>query len=297
MARYVKASDSVVGETHSQSPSSALASSVPGSPSVATWFILPFIVALVSVGTWKLLGTELPRPAASGIPLLASVVVILGLERFFPLHRGWNRRPDRMDLVLLVVNRGVDLALLGGTVALIAALGDTVRVVSLWPTSWPVALQVVAGITVGEFLRYAIHRYSHRPGLWWAVHRTHHEPERMYSLNGPRLHPLNYLWVSAAHGVPMLVLGAPLEVVLVVMNVTALFVVFQHANLKLRFDGINRVFATPDVHRIHHAREIVGLGANFSIVLVVVDLIFGTYAPADADIPVDGIGSAGPHGS
>ncbi|MBL4688779.1 MAG: sterol desaturase family protein [Nannocystaceae bacterium] len=287
----------MIGETHSQSPSSALASSVVAPPSVATWFILPFMLAAVSVGTWKLLGTDLPRPAASGIPLLVSVVAILVLERFFPLHRAWNRRPDAADLILLVVNRGVDLALLGGTVALIAVLGDTLRGVSLWPTSWPVALQVVAGITIGEFLRYAMHRYSHRPGLWWAVHRTHHQPERMYSLNGPRLHPLNYLWVSAAHGVPMLLLGAPVEVVLVVMNVTALFVVFQHANLKLRFDGINRVFATPDVHRIHHARQIVGIGANFSIVLVLVDLIFGTYAPADTEVAVDGIGSAGPQGS
>lgn len=263
-------------------------------PSIATWFILPLSVAAIAIATWELQNSDLPRAAASGLPLLVTVLMVLGLERIFPAHRSWNRRPDRKDLVLLVVNRFVDAAIVGGTLVLVAVLGEHLRVESIWPAGLPVPVQVILGLLIGELLRYGMHRYSHRPGFWWRVHRTHHEPDRMYVLNGPRLHPVNYLWVSAAHVVPMLLLGASLSVVLVVINVTALFVVFQHANLRMRFDGLNQVLATPDVHRIHHARSATTKGANYAIILLLVDRVFGTFEPAGQEVVADGIGPVDP---
>jgi sterol desaturase/sphingolipid hydroxylase (fatty acid hydroxylase superfamily) len=247
------------------------------------------LVVGIGLASWHLLGTDLPRPVASGVPLLASVLVILVLERLFPVHRAWNARPDGKDLALLVINRVVDIALLAALVTFMDRVGTGFGAV--WPQTWPVAVQVAVGITLAEGIRYLLHRLSHRPGWLWRVHRTHHEPERMYVLNGPRLHPANYLWVAAAHGVPMLLLGASFEVVVVTINVTALFVVFQHANLRLRFDGLNRVFATPDVHRLHHARDMPRAGVNYSVVLVLIDRMFGTYAPP-AEVEADGIGLA-----
>lgn len=283
---------------HVVEPSAAAqTASTRDKPALVTWFIFPTLVAGIALGTWQLLGRDLPRPAATGLPLVLSVLLIMGLERVFAVHRAWNRRPDAKDLVLLVFNRFLDVALLVGTVTLVAALGETIRFASLWPTAWPVPLQVLAGILLGETLRYGMHRYSHRPGFWWRVHRTHHEPDRMYVLNGPRLHPANYLWVAAAHVVPMLLLGAPLPVVLVVINVTALFVVFQHANLRLCFDGLNQVLATPDVHRLHHARKPTAKGVNYAIIFVLVDRVFGTYAPPTDELGVDGIGPADPQGT
>jgi len=276
----------VIGTTHAQ----ASVETAARSPHPLTWFILPTLVAVVPTLSWTLLQTDLPRPAASGLPLIATLVVLLILERLFPLHRAWNRWPDTTDLVLLVANRGVDLAVVAITVVVVAAAAEPLALTSVWPSTWPVVLQVTAGIFLGETVRYGLHRISHRPGLWWRVHKTHHQPDRMYTLNGPRLHPLNYLWAAAAHTVPMLFLGAPIEVLLVVMNTTVLFVIFQHANLRLDFRGINQVFATPDVHRIHHAREGSDREANFSIVLVLIDRLFGTYAPVGADIAADGIG-------
>jgi sterol desaturase/sphingolipid hydroxylase (fatty acid hydroxylase superfamily) len=79
--------------------------------------------------------------------------------------------------------------------------------------------------------------------------------------------------------------------VVLTANLTVFFVLFQHANLRLRFDGLHRVLATPDVHRLHHARR--SRGVNFGIVLLVFDVLFGTYQPAGAEPGPDDIGPTG----
>jgi sterol desaturase/sphingolipid hydroxylase (fatty acid hydroxylase superfamily) len=252
-------------------------------PGFFTWLIFPTLLAAVAGGSLALLSRPVPPPVVSVAVLLALIVVISGLERLFPQHRAWNRRPDPVDLALMVFNRLVDVGVIAGTLALVGGLqraGVRLGLLHAWPTGAPLLVQALLGITLAEGIRYALHRASHHPGWLWRVHRIHHQPARMYALNGPRLHPANQLWVGMAHLVPMLLLGAALPAVILTANLTVFFVLLQHANLRLRFDGWNRVLATPDVHRLHHrkdAREDV----NFGIVLLLFDRVFGTYRPAE----------------
>jgi sterol desaturase/sphingolipid hydroxylase (fatty acid hydroxylase superfamily) len=150
--------------------------------------------------------------------------------------------------------------------------------------------QAGLGVLLAEAVRYLLHRLSHRPGLLWRVHRTHHQPERMYALNGPRLHPGNYVWIAIANSVPMLSLGAPGKAVVLAAVVTSFFVLFQHANVQLPFGGWNWLLATPDVHRLHHERRRGRQGVNYGIVLLLFDRLFGTYARHEAEVAVDAIG-------
>jgi ornithine lipid hydroxylase len=267
-------------------------------PALATWLIFPALLVAVTAGSLALLRGPLPPPAVALVVLVAAVAAILALERVFPQHRAWNRRPEGRDLALIIVNRLVDAALIAGVLALVARLqaaGVRLWFLHAWPTGAPLLLQALLGITIAEAIRYGIHRRSHGPGLLGRVHVTHHQPARMYALNGPRLHPANQLWVGGAHVVPMLLLGARLEALVLAANITVLFVLFQHANLRLRFDGLNRLLATPDVHRMHHRRE-AREGVNYGIVLLVFDWLFGSYRPAAAVGPED-IGPARARGS
>lgn len=257
-------------------------------PGPATWLVFPALLAGVVGLSLALLHRSLPPPLVATAVLVVLVVVVLLLERLFPQHRAWNRRPEASDLALLVGNRLVDVAVIAGTLALVGALGTHLTVVHVWPTGAPLLLQALLGVTVAEAVRYVLHRRSHQPGLLGRVHRTHHDPRRMYALNGPRVHPANALWVGAAHVVPMLLLGAPLAAVVLAANLTAFFVLFQHANLRLRFDGWNLLLATPDVHRLHHRNQ-AGPAVNYGIMLLVFDRLFGTYRPA-APVGVEDIG-------
>jgi sterol desaturase/sphingolipid hydroxylase (fatty acid hydroxylase superfamily) len=255
------------------------------SPRLLTWLVFPAALAAVAAASLALLGRA-PPPLVTGAVLLGSVLLILALERLFPLHRSWNRSPEGLDLALLLGNRLVDVLVLSGSLALMARLPAASW--RLWPVGWPLLAQAALGAVLAEGLRYALHRLSHRPGFWWRVHRVHHQPRRMYALNGPRLHPLNQLWIALCNVTPMLLLGATLPAVSLAANLTVFFVVFQHANLRLRFDGWNRWLATPDVHRLHHARG-ARRDVNFGIVLLLFDRLFGTYQEP-RDVPAGGIG-------
>lgn len=263
-----------------------------GVPGAISWLVFPALLAAVVAGTLALLGRGLPPPVVSSTILLSAIAVILTLERLAPLHRAWNARPDRLDLILIVGNRLVDVAVVAGTLALLGRLraaGVDLAVWQVWPTGAPLVAQAALGALLAEAIRYLVHRLSHRPGLLGRVHHTHHQPRRMYALNGPRLHPANQLWITCANAVPMLLLGAGLPAVILMANVTVFFVLFQHANLRLRFDGWNTLLATPDVHRLHHANT-GDAEVNFGIVLLVFDRLFGTYRRAPGEPGPDGIG-------
>jgi sterol desaturase/sphingolipid hydroxylase (fatty acid hydroxylase superfamily) len=248
--------------------------------------VFPLLVAAVIAATLALLGRGLPPPLVSASVLLGSVVVVLVLERQAPLHGAWNRAPDRLDLILIVGNRLVDVLVIAATTGALAVLVESGRspaLLHLWPVHWPLLGQAALGIGLAELIRYTMHRLSHRDGLLGRIHDVHHQPRRMYSLNGPRLHPGNQLWISVANVVPMLVLGASLPAVVLAANITTFFVLFQHSNVNLRFDGLNQLLATPDVHRLHHLRQdLQAPPVNFGIVLLLLDRLFGTYAPATA---------------
>ena len=267
----------------------------PATAPLATWAVFPLLLAAVIAATLFLLGRQLPPPLVSLSVLFGSVVVMLIVERLAPLHGAWNRAPDAVDLMLIVGNRLVDVAVIAATTGLLAALqrqGVTPALLRLWPVEWPLLAQAALGIGLAELVRYTMHRLSHRAGLLGRIHHVHHQPRRMYTLNGPRLHPGNQLWITIANVVPMLVLGASLPAVVLATNITAFFVVFQHANVNLRFDGLNQLLATPDVHRLHHLREDhQRTPVNFGIVLLLLDRLLGTYAPARVQV---GPGDIGP---
>jgi hypothetical protein len=56
----------------------------------------------------------------------------------------------------------------------------------------------------------------------------------------------------------------------------------QHANVRMRTGGLGRVFATPELHRLHHSRREDELGSNYGDVLIVWDALFGTRRVPDA---------------
>lgn len=215
----------------------------------------------------------------------ATLGLAMLLERTHPLHAQWSRpRGDRAtDWLSFAVVGGVVDPLLKWASPLIVVAAYGAWADGAAPT-WPLAqtpwlLQVLLVTLLAEFGKYWGHRAHHAiPALWW-LHALHHGSERLYTINNFRVHPLEYTLKHGLSLLPLMLLGAPTDVLLGYIALTQPVVMLQHANLPLRHGGLNWVFSTNALHRWHHSTERGEGDSNFGSALVLWDQVFGTYRP------------------
>jgi sterol desaturase/sphingolipid hydroxylase (fatty acid hydroxylase superfamily) len=109
---------------------------------------------------------------------------------------------------------------------------------------------------------WSAHLANHKVRMLWRFHELHHSQEDMSVLTVFRTHPLihvSYL-ITLIPGIILIANGAVTTTLLVVY---AAVVAFEHSNTNLSFGPLNRVFCSPNYHRIHHrveGRQDVNLG-------------------------------------
>lgn len=223
-------------------------------------------------------------PALTGWSL-AVLAVGIGLERWRPFEPAWARADgdtatDALSAAVLVA--GVD-PLLKAVLPLAAAAALGTKAGSPWLLAgWPLAAQVVAAVLWLELARYGVHRLHHQVPALWRLHALHHGARRLYWLNNLRFHPLNHALNTLVSTLPLLLLGAPAEVLLGALALTQPVMLLQHLNAQTANGWQNWVFSTNEIHRWHHSTTPAEAHANYGSALVLWDLVFGTYKAADA---------------
>jgi len=212
---------------------------------------------------------------------LLFALVCFACERLLPETPRWRLDAGelRADLLHAALSNPVPTALYRALFfAAIVGVSDAITArlgLGLWPQGWPLLAQVVLALLVAEAASYAIHRFLHESRLW-PLHAVHHCSPRMYFLLAVRKHPLQ-AFVSYGGRLSVLwLLGVPSGVLAILLAVTAAHSFVQHANVRMRTGGLGRVFATPELHRLHHSRREEELGSNYGDVLIVWDALFGT---------------------
>jgi sterol desaturase/sphingolipid hydroxylase (fatty acid hydroxylase superfamily) len=228
--------------------------------------------------------------AAAQIPAFA---IVIAFERIFPYQASWNRsRGDvRVDAAHLVTITVVGALLQPGINAVGAGLGAWLSGglgLGLWPTHWPLAAQLALALAIGELFQYWVHRLEHEREFLWRFHATHHSAPRLYWLNASRFHFVDIALNNAAAFVPLVALGAGIEIFALWNLFAAIHGIFQHANLELRLGPLNWIFSMAELHRWHHSRLVEESNRNYGQNLIIWDIVFGTrYLPADRLPPVD----------
>ncbi|MBL8341808.1 MAG: sterol desaturase family protein [Rubrivivax sp.] len=233
---------------------------------------------------------------------LAAVLLAMLAERVVPLRRDWQQVPRaerRTDLTsMAVLMLLADPVVKRGLLPLVAAAGVPWFALqgaqAAFPVQWPLALQLLLAAVIAEGGQYAVHRAMHSVRWLWGLHGFHHNPTRIYWLNGFRAHPLNMI-VHQLAGLGVLVaIGAPAPVIQMLILFSTVAAVFQHANADLRYDGWNWVFSTADLHRWHHAAGAQSCQANFGGLLTVWDHLFGTFRRGDVMPALVGVDAGAP---
>lgn len=229
------------------------------------------------------------------------ILVVVIAERFLPAREAWNRNQGDLggDLLSLATIVGVMQPLLRLVTPIAAgwiltAIGRPDGL-GWFPGHWPLWLQLPLLAIGVEFGKYWMHRLGHEHPWWWRFHALHHSPKRVYWLNGFLIHPFNFLYAHAAGVFVMILSGAGAEVLLLHGLLEAIAATFQHANLRLRHGWWSYVFSTNELHFWHHSLKLKESNTNYGTVLILWDLVFGTYfRPADRGSLPRALGVADP---
>lgn len=222
----------------------------------------------------------------------ASQCALAGLERLSPccVTGAASRRERLHDLghyVAMMVTGHVAATWVTSALAwplhdaLVAAVGAPV-----WPTRWPLAAQWCAALLAAELGLYAQHRWMHRSPFWWRFHAVHHEPARLDVFVATRQHALDVATATVAAIVPLVVLGAPPDVMMWLSVTSAALGLLQHANVAMVTPAwLDAWVCTPAAHRHHHSRDLREGNTNFGVFLMVFDRLFGTFEAPRAHSP------------
>ncbi len=187
---------------------------------------------------------------------LATALILLFLvaERLRPAQaRPLVARGHRHDLLFTVLNVVVVVPMV---TAMTLALSDVARRTVPWVIlpklglvpQWVVILLIVVAM---DFCNWLVHLANHRVRMLWRFHELHHSQEDMNVLTVFRTHPLIHVSYLLAV-IPALVLLANGELPTLLLVAYGGAVAFAHSNTNLSFGPLNRVFVSPNYHRIHH---------------------------------------------
>lgn len=248
---------------------------------------------LVAFGWYRGFGGE--SLAASTVSLrdivvgpvsLAVIGAILVAERVRPAQRNpLVGAGHRQDLLYTVLNATL---VVPAVAALSLAFAHLVRTTMPWltvPAGGPVPRWAATALifVAMDGANWAAHLANHRNRLLWRFHELHHSQEEMSVLTVFRTHPLVHVSYLVAL-LPALVLQAYGALTVTILVAYAAAVAFAHSNTNLGFGPLERIFVSPNYHRIHHRLD----GAqdvNLGFALTIWDQLFGRAVfPTEATI-------------
>lgn len=147
---------------------------------------------------------------------------------------------------------------------------------SVWPVGWALWQQLLLAILIADIGITLAHFASHRFAFLWRLHAVHHSVKRMYGFNGLMKHPLHQLIETLAGTTPLLLLGAPQDVLSLFVVAVLLQLLLQHSNVAYFTGPLKYILAVNVVHRFHHIGNAKEGDVNFGLFTNLTDRILGT---------------------
>ncbi len=150
---------------------------------------------------------------------------------------------------------------------------------------WSVGLAII----LADFLYYWFHRYGHEIRLMWANHIVHHSSEHYNFTTSLRIswwtHFFKFLFWT-----PMAMIGFHPILIMYAMAIVDVYQYFLHTQHARDFGIFEKIFNTPRLHEVHHAKNPEYIDKNYGGIFIFWDRILGTYKAWDPqNEPVFGV--------
>ncbi|GMQ30499.1 sterol desaturase family protein [Algoriphagus confluentis] len=244
----------------------------------------------ILAGYWDALVQLVDTGEATTKLLLPFYLSVIFIERlgYFIGHTRYNGKDAFTSLAISAFNTLVVGTLVAGFVffTVYTWIYDHFR---LWemPYSW---WGWVLVFLIHDLFYYTEHRLAHRVGLFWAFHHVHHSSKEFNFTTASRGFFLDgFLTTSWIYYLTPL-FGVDILQFTVIVVLTNLFGIFNHTQLVKDLGFLEYVLATPKNHSVHHAKNVKYLDKNYGQVLILWDILFGTFQKEDPkEKPVYGL--------
>lgn len=127
-----------------------------------------------------------------------------------------------------------------------------------------------------DFISYVIHVLDHKVNWFWAGHVVHHQAETYNLSIAQRVTVITgyYEWL---YFLPLALIGIPPTTILVISFIQILYQFFVHTELVNNLGWFEKILATPNHHKVHHASNDIYIDKNFGGIFIIWDKLFGTF--------------------
>jgi len=227
----------------------------------------------------------------SFIIIFAAAILFIFLERIFPYTKGQRvlREGFFDDLVLYTIAQSYVLGIIVFGF-IIRGIDDSTGLSRLnLFADVPIWLQILFFVITHDIYIYWMHRWQHSNKYLWRIHEAHHSPKKVDWLSGSRSHALEILLNQTIEFLPIVLLGASVEVLAYKATISAVWGMYIHANLNVNTGNLQKIINGPEMHRLHHTTG-KGRNRNFATKLAIWDWLSGTaYLPEGVKAEVYGL--------
>ena len=151
----------------------------------------------------------------------------------------------------------------------------------------PVWSQYLILFVLVDFSQWLAHFLLHRINFFWQFHKIHHAQETLGFASTRHFHFFEFFILKPFLFMPMKLIGySATDYFLSHMWFGYFLTFYSHCNIKWSWGFLNYIIINPETHYWHHSKNIPGrYGVNFSSILNIWDLMFGTfYLPKDKNL-------------
>lgn len=209
--------------------------------------------------------------------LLTAIATAHLAEHISPWHAEWNQ--SHGDEIANVWHWIVyEISTING-ILMIPLITWMFPFQGLWPVGWPLLAQFILAFLIADFAFMAMHYLSHKLPTLWRLHAVHHGVGRLYGFNGIVRHPLHQSIDMIVGTMPLVIMGMPVEVAVLLGLAISITLVVQHSNVSYELGPFRDYLAIGQIHHLHHVNWGSEGDCNFGLFFSHWDKLFGTYHP------------------
>lgn len=151
---------------------------------------------------------------------------------------------------------------------------------------YPIALQVILALLIGDLMYYLLHRLMHQTSWLWQFHGVHHSSVELDWLATVRIHPLEQILIKMFQMVPLCLLGFSPAALAIFTLCSAGMAFWIHANVPWRLPILRLFIVTPEYHHWHHYHQPQVQHKNFAVLFPLWDWLGGTLLLPKGNVPL-----------